>query len=130
MGQWSRWSDQRDVGESVYDADGKSIKKTDKIEVNRRLGLLHGKVTRITPAKEAGRRYRMVGYRRDETFFAIFWSTDPGVPSHGCWHASQKRQFPDLYEGYYLNLDRTTKFGIKPIRLDFVKKTDGRISRH
>ncbi|MFH2066482.1 MAG: hypothetical protein ABIK15_14880 [Pseudomonadota bacterium] len=104
----------------IFDEDGNIIKR-DILNVYQIGDELYGDIERVFPPNQIHRRWKMTGRLKGKDFFAIFWATDPTISSYGSWYVHQKDDF--LFEGYYLKFDEKKKYGIKPIRLNFVKCT-------
>jgi hypothetical protein len=79
-----------------------------------------GNIRREYPAEQAHRKWEIAGKLIGKDFIAIFWSDNPEITSHGCWHL--RRENDSQYSGYYMKTDAGDMLSATPVRLDMVKK--------
>ena len=103
----------------IYDPEGEVI-KSDVITLRQVGEEIAGNIRREYPVDQSYRKWEIAGKLVGEDFIAIFWSDNPEITSHGCWHL--KRENDSLYIGYYLKMDAGDLPSAKTVRIDLVKK--------
>jgi hypothetical protein len=103
----------------IYDA-GSKIVKSDVITLRQVGQEIAGNIRRESPTEQAHRRWEIAGKVIGEDFIAIFWSDNPEITSHGCWHV--RRENDSLFSGYYMKTDAGDFPSANPVRLDLVRK--------
>ncbi len=103
----------------IYDLEGKVI-KSDVITLRQVGQEIAGNIRRENPAEQAHRRWEIAGKVLGEDFIAIFWSDNPEITSHGCWHL--RRENDSLYSGYYMKTDAGDLLTANPVRFDLIRK--------
>jgi hypothetical protein len=109
------WEDQ------IFDDAGQIVKR-DRHDLRQKGNEAFGYIERIFPDDQKHRKWHLYGRFRGSDFFAIFWATDPSVPSYGCWYVHQTDD--DTFSGYYLRLSDTDHKQVAtiPIRLQRQRK--------
>jgi len=103
----------------IYDPEGAVI-KSDVITLRQVGEEIAGSIRREFPAEQAHRKWEIAGKLIGSDFIAIFWSRNPEVTSHGCWHL--RRENEALYSGFYMKTDAGDLLSARPVRMDLVKK--------
>ncbi len=103
----------------IYDPEGEVI-KSDIITLRQVGEEIAGNIRREFPTEQAHRKWEISGKVVGKDFIAIFWSDNPEITSHGCWHL--RRQNDSLFSGYYMKTDAGDLLSATPVRLDLVKK--------
>ncbi len=103
----------------IYDPEGEVV-KSDIITIRQVGEEIAGNIRREHPPEQAHRKWEISGKVIGKDFIAIFWSDNPEITSHGCWHL--RREHEDLYSGYYMKTDAGDLLSSKPVRLDLVRK--------
>ncbi|MGD8352569.1 MAG: hypothetical protein PVJ01_00265 [Pseudomonadota bacterium] len=103
----------------IYDPEGEVI-KSDIITLRQVGEEIAGTIRREYPAEQAHRKWEISGKVVGKDFIAIFWSENPEITSHGCWHLH--RENDSLFTGYYMKTDAGDLLSAKPVRLDLAKK--------
>ena len=103
----------------IYDPEGEVI-KSDIITLRQVGEEIAGNIRREFPTEQAHRKWEISGKVVGKDFIAIFWSDNPEITSHGCWHL--RRQNDSLFSGYYMKTDAGDLPSAKPVRLDLVRK--------
>lgn len=94
--------------------------KIDLHDFKNRGDLVEGEITRQSPTNQKHRNWKLYGRIRGRDFFAVFWSSDPAVPSYGCWFLHQVTDFE--FKGYYLRLEeQPTGTNVLPIPLTLTR---------
>jgi hypothetical protein len=103
----------------IYDPEGEVI-KSDVITLRQVGQEMARNIRRESPAEQAHRIWELAGKVIGKDFIAIFWSDDPEITSHGCWHV--RRENDSLFSGYYMKTDAGDFPSANPVRLDLVRK--------
>ena len=103
----------------IYDPEGEIIKSD--IVILRQVGEeIAGSIRREFPAHQAHRKWEIAGKLIGKDFIAIFWSDNPEITSHGCWHL--RKESDTLFSGYYMKTDAGDLLTSQPVRLDLIRK--------
>ena len=103
----------------IYDPEGEVV-KSDIITLRQVGEEIAGSIRREYPVEQAHRRWEISGKVLGKDFIAIFWSENPEITSHGCWHL--RRRSESLFTGYYLKTDAGDLVSQTPVRLDLIRK--------
>jgi hypothetical protein len=104
--------------ERIYDSRGNVIKR-DIITLNQEGDQITGDIQRIAPGEQSQRRWKLAGKVIGRDFLAIFWSENPDVVSHGCWHLQYTSD--SLFTGYYLKAGKGDLSAASAVRIDLVR---------
>lgn len=103
----------------IYDPEGEVV-KSDIVTIRQVGEEIAGNIRREHPPEQAHRKWELSGKVIGKDFIAIFWSDNPEITSHGCWHLRQQND--SLYSGYYFKTDTADLLSAKPVRMDLERK--------
>jgi hypothetical protein len=103
----------------IYDPDGEVV-KSDVITLRQVGEEIAGNIHREFPAEQTHRKWEISGKLVGKDFIAIFWSDNPEITSHGCWHL--RRDSDSRFTGYYMKTDAGDLLTANPVRMELTKK--------
>jgi len=103
----------------IYDPGGEII-KADVITLRQVGEEIAGNIRREFPAEQTHRKWEIAGKLIGKDFIAIFWSDNPEITSHGCWHL--RGDTDSQFTGYYMKTDAGDLLSAIPVRMDLARK--------
>ncbi len=105
----------------IFDKTGKVIKQ-DLFFMKHKGDLIQGDISRFIPENQVHREWKFSGRLCGHNFISVFWPSDKGVLSYGCWYLHQNDDFS--FDGFYLRLDEEQANIIETVPLKLNKISD------